>query len=181
MPANIEIKAHATDFDAQSAIAEEIADGPVIDLNQTDTFFNVPLGRLKLREFGDGSGELIQYQRPDQSGPRTSSYVISRTSEPATLKAALTAALGVRSVVRKHRQVWLTGKTRLHFDQVEELGEFIELEVVLGAEDSEEEGRRIVRELMQLLGIAQADLIACAYVDLIERRLGSTDRVRQTH
>lgn len=175
MPANIEIKARAADFDAQRAKADKIADGPAVEMEQTDTFFNVPHGRLKLREFDQGTGELIQYERPDRTGPRTSSYQISRTSEPHTLKASLAAALGVRSVVRKNRQLWLTGNTRIHFDQVDELGQFIELEVVLGEGDREEDGRRIARELMQVLGIAQDDLIGCAYVDLIERQLQTSD------
>ncbi len=169
MPANIEIKAQAGDFAAQSAIAEEIANGPASELHQTDTFFNVPTGRLKLREFGDGSGELIQYHRPDDSGPKASSYVISRAAEPATLKAALTAALGVRSVVKKIRRVWLTGKTRMHFDRVEGLGEFIELEVVLDEELDADDAREIAGELMERLGIAPTDLVSGAYVDLLQR------------
>jgi predicted adenylyl cyclase CyaB len=176
MPANIEIKAQAGDFATQSAIAEEIADGPASELHQTDTFFNVPSGRLKLREFGDGSGELIQYHRPDASGPKASSYVILPVAEPATLKEALAAALGVRSVVKKIRRVWLTGKTRMHFDRVEGLGEFIELEVVLDEQLDAEGGQEIAEALMKRLGIASADLVSGAYVDLLLTRAGIADR-----
>ncbi len=170
MPANIEIKARASDFDAQARVAAALADGPCQDLDQTDTFFEVTHGRLKLREFGDGSGELIQYQRADETGPKTSSYVISRTAEPDTLRAALSAALGVRSVVRKQRRVWLTGKTRMHFDRVEGLGEFIELEVVLDEELHADAGHEIAGELMERLGISPVDLVSGAYVDLLDRR-----------
>lgn len=168
MPENIEIKARATDLARQSAIAADMTDAPMTELRQTDTFFHVPGGRLKLREFGDGSGELIQYHRPDQSGPKTSSYVISKTDEPDSLKSALAAALGVRSVVRKVRRVWLAGKTRMHFDQVEGLGEFIELEVVLDDELEAETGHEIARQLMKRLMILPDDLVSGAYVDLLE-------------
>lgn len=169
MPANIEIKARSTDFQAQATVAAELADGPVVELDQVDTFFHVPQGRLKLREFGNESAELIQYHRSDLAGPKASSYVISRTGEPDTLKAALAAALGVRAVVRKHRRVWLTGTTRMHFDRVDGLGEFIELEVVLGDGISAEAGYKIAEGLMDRLGIAEQHLVSGAYVDLLEQ------------
>ncbi len=170
MPANIEIKARASDFEAQARLAAALADGPCQVLDQTDTFFEVAQGRLKLREFGDGSGELIQYQRADETGPKTSSYVISRTGEPDTLRSALAAALGVRSVVRKQRRVWLTGNTRMHFDRVEGLGEYIELEVVLDEELDADAGHEVAGELMERLGISAVDLVSGAYVDLLQRQ-----------
>lgn len=170
MPSNIEIKAHAADFEAQAKAAAALADRPFHDLDQTDTFFEVAKGRLKLREFGDGSGELIQYQRADQSGPAQSSYVISRTDEPDTLRAALSAALGVRAVVRKRRRVWLTGSTRMHFDRVEGLGDFIELEVVLDEALDGQAGRSIAQRLMGRLGIEPEHLVSGAYVDLLDDR-----------
>lgn len=170
MPANIEIKALASDFDAQARVAAALADGPCEDLDQTDTFFEVTHGRLKLREFGDGNGELIQYHRADQAGPKISSYVISRTAEPDALRAALSAALGVRAVVRKQRRVWLTGRTRMHFDRVEGLGDFIELEVVLDGELDGEAGQAVADRLMNRLGIDGEHLVSGAYVDLLENR-----------
>ncbi len=170
MPANIEIKARASDFQAQADIAATLADGPFRDLEQTDTFFNVPDGRrLKLREFGDGSGELIQYRRDDVAGPKSSSYVISPVPEPGSLRLALAEALGVRAVVRKQRRVWLTGRTRLHFDRVEGLGEFIELEVVLDQTLDGAAGRSIAQHLMSRLGIEPDHLVSGAYVDLLDR------------
>ncbi len=175
MPANIEIKSHASDFEAQAKVAAALADGPFQDLDQTDTFFEVSHGRLKLREFGDGSAELIQYQRADHSGPKQSSYLISRTSEPDTLRTALSAALGVRWVVRKQRRVWLTGATRMHFDRVEGLGDFIELEVVLGDTLDSEAGHAIAQQLMGRLGIRPDHLVSGAYVDLLERRAAPVD------
>lgn len=168
MPRNIEIKARATDFSRQRRLAEQLADQPPLLLKQTDSFFHTPHGRLKLREFGDGRGELIQYQRADSTGPKTSNYTLVPTEHPIELRQALTAALGLRATVAKRRQVCLCGQTRIHLDRVEGLGEFIELEVVLQAEQSEQHGQAIADELMRQLGIEPRDLIAGAYVDLIE-------------
>nr|WP_220359282.1 class IV adenylate cyclase [Alkalilimnicola ehrlichii] len=110
MARNIEIKARSSDFEGQTHIAARLADGPPQRLEQEDTFFQVPEGRLKLRAFGDGTGELIQYDRPDASGPKTSTYIRSPTDDPASLKAALAAALGVRAVVKKCRTVFSSDK-----------------------------------------------------------------------
>ncbi len=118
-------------------------------------------------EFGDGTGELIHFDRPDSTGPKQSTYVLSATSEPASLKRALGSALGVGAVVKKRRILYLAGRTRIHFDEVEGLGTFIELEVVLLPGQTAEEGEAEALELMSELGIQQSDLVAGAYVDLL--------------
>ena len=168
MPVNIEIKARAYDFKRQSELASGLSDGPAQRLRQEDTFFNVPSGRLKLREFGNGTGEMIQYHRPDRTEPAESSYIRSATTDPSTLKEALTEALGVRAVVKKQRTVYVAGQTRIHLDEVEGLGEFLELEVVLGDEESAAQGKLIAGKLMERLEIDEADLVSSAYVDLLE-------------
>ena len=109
MPLNIEVKARARNPQRQQALAAALATSSPEILNQTDTFFCVPDGRLKLRQFTEQRGELIFYQRPDATGPKTSSYRISRTDEPAVLRSLLTAALGVVGEVRKQRTLYLAG------------------------------------------------------------------------
>ena len=168
MARNIEIKAKARDFQAQISIAESLSGGKVQHLIQEDTFFRVPFGRLKLREFGDGTAELIQYQRPDSLEPSECSYIRHETDDPASLKEALMGSLGIRLGVRKKRTVCLVGQTRVHFDIVEDLGKFIELEVVLGQGEDAESGTAIAKDLMNKLGIKNSDLIEQAYVDLLE-------------
>jgi len=122
---------------------------------------------LKLRKLGDGSGELIQYDRDDSRGPKESRYVVFRTADPAGLKEVLEKALGIRAVVRKRRTVYLFGKTRIHLDQVEGLGSFIELEVVLGPGQDAQYGSAVAEDLMLKLQVEKEDLVAGAYVDLI--------------
>ena len=164
---NIEIKARVADLAAVEARAAAIADSGPVDIAQDDTFFACPRGRLKLRELAPGQGQLIHYHRPDQGGPKLSDYVIAPTSDPAALREALTRAYGVAGRVRKHRRLYLAGRTRIHLDRVEGLGDFMELEVVLRAGEDTAGGEAEARRVMQALGVGEADLIEGAYVDLM--------------
>jgi predicted adenylyl cyclase CyaB len=151
------------------SIAKSLSGGKVQHLIQEDTFFEVPYGRLKLREFGDGTAELIQYERPDTLEPSECRYIRHATDDPASLKETLTRSLGIRAVVNKKRTVYLVGQTRIHFDEVEDLGKFIELEVMLRQGENAESGAAIAEDLMIKLRIGKIDLIESAYVDLLEK------------
>ena len=102
------------------------------------------------------------------SGPKRSNYSIFETHDPNGLKNTLSLALGVRGVVRKKRTLYLVGQTRVHLDEVEGLGEFMELEVVLRPGQPDAEGQAIARDLMTRLGVEEKDLLECAYMDLLE-------------
>lgn len=169
MGTNIENKARIHNIARQHELAAGIADRPPQVLEQTDTFFCVPHGRLKLREFADGKGELIHYQRADEIGPKPSSYRIIPIANPQAHREVLSAALGVRGVVRKHRTVYMIGQTRVHLDQVAGLGTFVELEVVLSPGQSLDEAKGIANKIMHQLEIDEQDLIEEAYVDLLGR------------
>jgi adenylate cyclase class IV len=169
MARNVEIKARVDDLDAIRRLAIALAQRPPELIPQIDTFFVVPHGRLKVREFADGSGELIAYDRADQSGPKASSYSVVSCADAKALCAVLTRLVGVRGRVVKRRELFLVGRTRVHLDEVARLGTFVELEVVLRDEESIEDGQREARELMHRLGIAPESLVPGAYVDLLER------------
>jgi predicted adenylyl cyclase CyaB len=170
MPANIEIKAQVHDLADLHARAVALSGGSPQVIPQEDTFFNVARGRLKLRQLAPDFGQLVFYERPDREGPKRSDYFLAGTAEPQALKAALTAALGVRGVVRKVRHLYLVGQTRIHVDEVEGLGDFMELEVVLRDGQTDSEGQVIAEDLMRRLGIAPADLLDRAYMDLLEQK-----------
>ena len=172
MPTNIEIKARARNFTDLRRRAEALSDSPVQVISQEDTFFQTARGRLKLRQVSPEHGQLVYYERTDAFGPKRSDYILAGTSEPSALITALTAALGVRGIVRKRRYLYLVGQTRLHLDEVEGLGEFIELEVVLRPEQSDAEGQAIAQDLMGRLGVQEEDLLEGAYMDLLEGREG---------
>jgi len=168
MPSNIEIKARVRDFDKIRRRAETLSDTSVEVIPQEDTFFNTPQGRLKLRVLSPEKGQLIYYTRPDQGGPKRSDYHISVTSDPENLKRVLELAHGIRGVVKKTRNLFLVGQTRVHLDSVEGLGQFMELEVVMQEGQSDAEGQAIAEGLMTELGVEQSDLLEGAYMDLLE-------------
>ena len=131
MPKNIEINAKLHDREETESRVRGIADGPGERIRQEDTFFRVDQGRLKLRVLDRGRGELIFYERADARGPRASTYWIHGTSDPENLQALLSAGLGARGTVRKERWLYRVGRSRVHLDDVEGLGAFLEIEVVL--------------------------------------------------
>ena len=169
MARNVEIKAWIDSVEALIPRAAALADQGPIEIVQDDTFFACPSGRLKLRAFSATSGQLIFYQRPDQAGPKESFFLISPTSSPDTLREALTLAYGQAGRVRKRRTLFLAGRTRIHLDRVEDLGDFLELEVVMADGEPAEAGVAIAHDLLAKLGIATTQLVERAYVDLFEK------------
>lgn len=167
MPSNVEIKARVRHPEPLRREAERVSDHGVEELVQEDVFFAAPEGRLKLRTLAPDRGELILYRRPDARGPKESVYTIAPTSDPAAMRAILSAALEVVGTVRKRRLLYRVGQTRIHLDQVEGLGHFVELEVVLRPGQSPEQGERVADQLMRRLGVERADLVEGAYLDLL--------------
>ena len=165
MARNVEIKARVGDLASAEDRARAIATSGPQDIRQDDTFFACARGRLKLRDFGDGTGQLIHYFRADEAGPKVSDYVISATRDPATLRDGLARALGVVGRVRKRRRLYLLDRTRIHLDEVDGLGAFVELEVVLRDGEAAEAGRAEAARIMVLLGIDESQLVEGAYID----------------
>jgi len=170
MPRNVEIKARIESVAALSPRAAAIADhGPTV-IEQDDTFFPCASGRLKLRAFAGGDGELIFYRRADVEGPKESFYLLSKTEDAGALRDLLQQAYGRAGRVRKHRTLYLAGPTRIHLDDVEGLGAFLELEVVLADGESVDAGVRTAHAVMAALGVEASQLVEGAYVDLLARQ-----------
>jgi predicted adenylyl cyclase CyaB len=167
MARNVEIKARIAGIDALMPRARALAQRDAERISQDDTFFRVPHGRLKLREFADGSAELIHYQRADTVDAKLSDYRRVPVADAAALREVFQRALGILGRVRKQRWLLLAGQTRIHLDRVDGLGEFVELEVVLRNDQDESDGVRIAEQLMHELGLAHAERIAGAYHDLL--------------
>jgi adenylate cyclase, class 2 len=164
---NIELKARLADYGAAQRVASAIATMRLGEQHQVDTYFHCRNGRLKLRQIDGLRAELVWYARADQQGPKPSDYQLVPLSNPETLKAALTAALGVRAVVEKRREIFLYHNVRIHLDDVVGLGRFLEFEAVLGPEVDEGAGRALIDSLMRHFAITPADLLANSYGEMV--------------
>jgi len=163
---NVEIKARCANPAAM--VRAVAAAGAVLQstFEQIDTYFNVRNGRLKMRR-EDGAGDaLIFYRRPDDTSPKVSRYEVVPIAPGQQIGFILEQALGIKTVVRKRRQLWRLDNIRIHLDDVEGLGSFIEFEVeVLPGRDVA--GCRAQADaLLKRLGIGSADLLAGSYSDL---------------
>ena len=164
---NIELKARDPDPARSLRVCGELGAEDHGELWQRDTYFVVPQGKLKLREQQPGSPHLIQYDRADQPQQRVSRYRVAVVDHPAAVKAVLDAALGVRVVVEKRRRLFLFGSVRIHLDDVDGLGRFLEFEAVAPPDSDLAEERRLVAELRATFAITDCLLVATGYADHI--------------
>ncbi len=142
---------------------------------QRDTYFGVARGGLKLREEQPGRPHLIQFERASEPQQRESRYRIVEVSDGAALCAALAAAIGISGVVAKRRHLLVWHSVRIHLDEVEQLGTFIELEAVAPADSNLDHEHRLVAELSDALGITDDRLIALGYAAQLLQASGDAD------
>ena len=134
-------------------------------LNQHDVYFRTRRGRLKLRSQADDGSELIAYRRPDAADASESTFVRAPASE--SVVEALDVALGTTVVVSKVRRLLLWEGVRIHLDEVEGLGSFIEFEAVLPDAGDAETARAKLAHLRRELRIEDDALVSVGYADLL--------------
>lgn len=135
-------------------------------IHQVDTYFQNPKGRLKLRETDESDeGWLIYYERPNELESRYSIYQLCKIAEPTVLKDLLATVLGIKTIVKKQRSLWMYNNTRIHLDIVESLGEFVELETVFQGQ-SETEAVKEHQHVKTTLDLNSAEPIAVSYSEL---------------
>jgi adenylate cyclase class 2 len=164
---NIELKARCLDLPAARAAAEQLGARVSGMLEQLDTYFHCRHGRMKLRETaGAPTAELIWYDRSNEAKVRPSDYRLVSVPNPTELKAALNDALGVRGEVRKRRQLLMWHNVRIHLDDVEGLGSFVEFEAVIAGDDDEATAHERLGQLCEVLKISPGDFLRESYSDL---------------
>ena len=163
---NLEFKANCDSLDVLRQYLVNLQAEHRRTMKQLDTYFSVPQGRLKLREIDTHDAELIYYERSDLAESRYSNYQICDIPEPMAFKQIATTALGVRTVVEKRRELWIFGNTRIHLDEVKNLGQFVELETVI-RNQTEAEAQAEHQFVKDALGIKEADLVSVSYSDLV--------------
>jgi adenylate cyclase class IV len=167
LQSNYEVKARCSDLAAARAAVIRLGARPAEVVNQTDTFFDARRGRLKLREVEGRAAELIWYDRPNRTGPRLSSYHLVPVADGPGLRAALAAALGLGREVRKRREVLLWENVRIHLDEVDGLGTFVEFEAVLGPGETLDTSRERLDQLVEAVRVRLEDKVGQAYADLL--------------
>ena len=165
---NIELKIKVSDFKEIEKSLKLIGAKYCGVFNQRDTYFNCVKGRLKVREINNKKFELIFYQRLDKLVNKLSNYLIMSLDrvQLRLLKNILALLLGIKGIVSKNRKLWLFKNTRIHLDDVDKLGNFLELETVLD-KISKKEGNIEYLEIYNLLELNRFEKIKKSYSDLM--------------
>ncbi|MDZ7683382.1 MAG: class IV adenylate cyclase [Fodinibius sp.] len=164
---NVEIKARCSNPDyIRSVLQDHNADFKGTD-HQIDTYFDVPEGRLKLRQ-GTIENNLIFYKRDNQSGPKASSIHSVPAEHPEKLHALLDNALGTKVVVDKEREIYFIDNVKFHIDQVKELGSFVEIEAIdedgsIGKSNLQQQCEKYI----ELFNISDEQLLSHSYSDML--------------
>jgi adenylate cyclase class IV len=167
---NLEIKCRYPDHNRGARLARDLGADLHGRLTQTDTYFKIRPGRLKLRHTRCGPVEryeLIHYRRWNRPSARTSDYELLPIADGPRTLAFFTAALGVLVRVDKKRVVYVKDNLRVHLDELPGLGRFLEFELIVTAEQPLEACRVRMQELIRLFGIATGDLVRVSYSDLV--------------
>ena len=166
---NIERKLRRPETDQMDQRLAESDAKHIWHRKQRDTFWEVPVGWLKLREVLDGASDaqLIGYRRSRESGDaRPSDYEIVEFADAQPITKLLDATLPRLGVVEKQRDLWIWKQTRIHLDDVVGLGHFVELETVLGDID-ESEGVQQNQACLEMLELSDAETLAVPYLELL--------------
>lgn len=164
---NVEIKALCTDADfIRQYLIFKKAVFKGTD-NQTDTYFNVQEGRLKLRE-GNIENNLIFYKRNNQAGPKDSQFQLVKVDDAAGLKEMLTNSLGIKVIVAKKREIYYIENVKFHIDEVPGLGSFVEIEAGnILANLSQQQLKEQCEYYLKAFRIDEKDLVDVSYSDLL--------------
>jgi len=164
---NFEFKARVKDLEKLEQKLLEL--NPVFkgEDHQTDTYFNVPTGRLKLRE-GNIENALIYYERPDTEAAKASDILLYNHLPEKTLKEILAKTNGIKCVIDKIRRIYFIGNVKFHFDTVKDLGTFIEVEAI--DENGEIHAEILEKQCIKYSGffdLEKSDYVSKSYSDLI--------------
>lgn len=164
---NFEFKAKASNFSEQEKKLRTLNPVFIGEDRQTDTYFNVAEGRLKLRE-GNIENALICYSRENATGAKQSNIILYKHAPDTALKDILTKVHGVKVTVIKNRRIYFVENVKFHFDRVEGLGEFIEVEAIDDTGNIRiEKLREQCDSYISFFGINPEDFIKESYSDML--------------
>ena len=164
---NIEFKAKTNTLFEQENLLQKHNPLFIGEDHQVDTYFNIPVGRLKLRE-GNIENALIHYEREDFAGAKSSHVLLYQHQPDKTLKEILIKTLGIKAVVDKRRKIYFINNVKFHFDTVAGLGTFVEVEAIdKDGSIGKEKLQAQCDEYAALFGIEAKDYCSVSYSDMI--------------
>jgi len=163
---NLELKSKCVNMEKLRRLIFELGAEYQKTMHQIDTYFNIPKGRLKLREIDGETAQLVYYERADENASRYSNYSIVEITDASGFKRMMMDALGVKAIVDKMRELWIYGNTRIHVDDVDDLGHFVELETVI-TNQTNTEAQAEHNFVKRALEIDDAEIVPVSYSDLI--------------
>ncbi len=167
----VDLKVRVPDLRAVREKLEELGAQPVGTFHQVDTYFEIPKGRLKLRETEEkNAAQLVYYERQNIAGPRGIEVFILEMSKLSDFKTVLKRILKTKVTVDKMREIFRCQETQIHLDTVKDLGAFIEFERIVSSDASSvREGQKALEKLMKKLEVPPESLEKLSYGDLIAR------------
>ena len=170
VPRNVEIKVRVADRAAARATAVRLGARPASVEVQIDRYYELVGGsRLKLRTVPGRPAELIRYRRPESAAVRASDYEVTPVRD-AEARRCLVPKGHPLVTVRKRREILLLDNVRIHLDEVDGLGTFLELEAVVDAAHDEVSCRRRMAEITAALGLREAEFLRTSYAELLRAR-----------
>jgi len=164
---NVEFKARTSDLEKAEKQLLSLNPAFIGEDQQTDTYFHVQYGRLKLRE-GTIENALIHYQRLNTADAKRSDVLLHHHDPGNNLKEILTRSLGIKAIVNKKRKIYFIENVKFHFDTIADLGTFIEVEAI---DTSGELGILLLKqqcnEYAAFFNISTEDYIGQSYSDLM--------------
>ena len=167
---NVEFKAKTSVIDSLEAKLLALDPEFIGEDHQVDTYFNVAKGRLKLRE-GNIENALIYYERPDTKGAKQSAVLLYCHHQDKALRDILIQLHGIKVVVDKKRRIYFIDNVKFHFDRVETLGTFVEVEAIdSNGEKTTAQLHEQCKKYAALFNIQPEDLLADSYSDMLTGR-----------
>ena len=167
----VELKAKVNELDAFRKKLNDFESKLVGTFHQTDTYFEVPEGRLKLRQFkGSSDAELIFYDRENIAGPKQDDAFLLRIQDAEDFKTVLKRILKQTIIIKKEREIYMHQGTKIHLDTVQGLGKFIEFERQTSDKlETVKKDQQVLEELRKQLQISPNSLETLSYSDLAQK------------
>ncbi len=162
---NLEFKAELRDPLIARAAALRLGASFIAEVEQVDTYFRVPHGRLKRRETTGEPTEYIFYHRRDEAQPKLCQFTIYDLATARERFGLTDPPIWV--IVHKRRQIFMYKNVRIHLDDVRDLGTFLELEALISAAHNIARCHQVLGEIRRAIEPALGELIAVSYSDLL--------------